>query len=143
MVQFGAGPKLAAQCPPRVPVPDGWRAWTDADGPVPDDLLTRSKALIDDLSVPLGTTESYPLPGVTTLVRVEPSLWGRANGTLVQGCFRATGLYLPAKAPLVPTVAKKEERISRTTKIIAGLTVVSLTVGIVATIVSLRKRKKT
>lgn len=143
MAEFGAGPELAAQCPPRVPIPDGWRAWTDADGPVPDALLQRSKALIDDAAIPLGTTESYPLPGVTTLMRIEPSLWGRVgNGDLVQGCFRSAGIYLPANSALVKSITEKKEGISPTTKLIGGLTVVSLTVGIIATVATLRKRKK-
>ena len=109
---------------------------------MPDDLLARSQALVADTAIPLGTTESYPLPGVTTLMRVEPSLWGRSNGDVVQGCFRSTGIYLPSKAPLVKSTEEKKEGISPTTKLIGGLTVVSLTVGIIATVASLRKRKK-
>ena len=138
MAEFGAGPELAAQCP-RVPVPDGWRAWGDADGPIPDALAKRSKSLVDDQAVPLGVTESYPLPGVTTLIRVEPHTWGRdAAGDLVQGCFRAVGIYLPSGAPAAESITAP---ISPTTKIIGGLTALSLTVGIVATVVSLKKRK--
>ena len=138
MAEFGAGPELAAQCP-RVPAPDGWRPWTDADGPMPDVLTKRSKSLVDDQSVPLGTTESYPLPGVTTLMRVEPHMWGRdAAGNLVQGCFRATGIYLPSGAP--PAESITAPSMSRTTKIIGGLTMVSLSVGIIATVAALRKK---
>ena len=71
MVQFGAGSALAAQCPV-VPTPDGWKPWfLDTDGPVPEALLARAVALAADQSIPLGTTESFPLPGVTTLIRVE------------------------------------------------------------------------
>ena len=139
MAQFGAGPELAAQCP-RVPAPDGWRAWQDADGPMPDVLAKRSKGLVDDQSVPLGTTESYPLPGVTTLIRVEPHMWSRdESGSLIQGCFRSAGIYLPSGAPSAESITAP---MSSTTKLIGGLTVVSLTVGIVATAVSLRKRGK-
>ena len=138
MAQFGPGPELAAQCP-RVPAPDGWRPWIDADGPMPDVLAKRSKSLVDDQSVPLGTTESYPLPGVTTLIRLEPHLWSRdETGNLIQGCFRAAGIYLPSAAPSAETITAP---MSGTTKLIGGLTVVSLSVGIIATAVALRKRK--
>ena len=107
---------------------------------MPDVLAKRSKSLLDDQSVPLGTTESYPLPGVTTLIRVEPHMWGRdEGGNLIQGCFRAAGIYLPSGAPLAESITAPT--MSRTTKIIGGLTMVSLTVGIIATAVSLRKRK--
>lgn len=137
-MQFGQGPELAAQCP-QVPVPDGWRAWTDADGPMPDVLANRSKALVEDQAVPLGTTESYPLPGVTTLIRIEPHMWGRdASGNLVEGCFRGIGIYLPSGASIE---AAKGEEISTTAKVIGGLTVVSLSVGIIATIASFKRRK--
>ena len=141
MTQFGTGPALAAQCP-QVPPPDGWRAWTDADGPVPDALAKRAAALAADPSVPLGTTESYPLPGVTTLIRVEPRVWTRdPQGNLVEGCFKAGGAYLPISAPpaagavAVPTT-------DTLTKTIAVLTAVSLAVGTVATVATLRGSKK-
>jgi hypothetical protein len=104
--------------------------------------LQRSKALVDDPAIPLGTTESYPLPGVTTLMRVEPSLWGRVGSDLVQGCFRSAAIYVPAQSALVKSIEEKKEGISQTTKLIGGLTIVSLTVGIIATVTSLRKRKK-
>lgn len=126
MAQFGAGPELAAQCP-LVPAPEGWRAWIDADGPIPEALAKRARALVDDTSIPLGTTESYPIPGVTTLIRLEPRVWARdAHGDLIQGCFRSSVVYLPTVE--APT------GLSRTEKIIGGLTVVSLAVGIVATL---------
>ncbi len=129
MAQFGAGPELAAQCP-RVPPPDGWRAWTDADGPVPDALLKRAQAMVTDQSLPLGSTESYPLPGVTTLIRVEPRSWGRNDkGDLVQGCFRAGGIFLPVAAPegagaVTPPGPSKLDRT------VGILTAISLVVGI-------------
>ena len=96
MTQFGAGTQLAAQCQ-QAPTPDGWREWlTDSDGPVPDALAARATAIAADQTVPLGTTESYPLPGVTTMIRVEPRVWGKdASGAPVQGCFRSSIVYLP------------------------------------------------
>lgn len=132
MAQFGVGPEFAAQCP-RLPTPNGWRPWNDSDGPIPDGLVNRSKALVDDTLVSLGATESYPIPGVTALILIEPRQWGRdASGNLVQGCFRSGGIYLPSGTPPAETITPPEE--SRTNKIIAGLTVVSLAVGIGATL---------
>jgi hypothetical protein len=131
-MQFGIGPELAAQCT-RVTVPDGWRAWTDAEGPVPDGLAKRAAALAADTNISLGATESYPLPGVTTLIRVEPRAWGRdEKGDLVQGCFRSSGIYLPDDAPegagiTPPTTSKLD-------KAVGVFTVVSLVVGTVATL---------
>jgi hypothetical protein len=133
MAQFGAGLELAAQCP-RVGTPDGWRAWlSESDGPIPDALAKRAQALVDDAAVPLGVTESYPLPGVTTLIRVEPRVWGRdEKGDLVQGCFRAGGVYLPSGSPPAETITSPE--VSTTSKIIGALTIASLAVGTVATL---------
>lgn len=135
MAQFGAGPALAAQCP-RVPAPEGWRSWTDADGPLPGALAQRAQAMADDQSVPLGTTESYPLPGVSTLIRVEPRAWGRdAQGELVPGCFRAGGVYLPSGAPSASeTIVPPESKVS---KAVGVLTLLSLAVGTVATLNSM------
>ena len=133
MAQFGPGSQLAAQCP-QVPMPSGWRAWTDADGPVPDALMARAKAIVQDPSVPLGVTESFPLPGVTTLLRVEPRAFDRdAQGNLMEGCFRVTGIYLPvATAAAAGVVAPSDS--GGLTKTVAVLTAASLTVGIVASL---------
>jgi hypothetical protein len=139
MAQYGPGTDLAAQCPV-VPNPEGWKIWTDADGPVPDALARRAAAVVSDQSVPLGTTESYPLPGVTALIRVEPRAWGRdASGALVQGCFRSAGVYLPSAAPPgAGAVAPPTDGVSRA---VGVLTAVSLAVGTVATIATLKGGK--
>ena len=133
MAQFGAGSELAAQCP-QPPIPDGWRAWIpETDGPVPDALSKRAQAIVDDQSVLLGATESYPLPGVTALIRVEPRVWGRdASGALVEGCFRAGGIFLPIGSPSSAGITAPTE--SGTSKLIGVLTVASLTVGTIATV---------
>lgn len=131
MAQFGPGSELAAQCP-RVSIPDGWRAWTDADGPVPDVLAKRAEAFVGDTSIPLGATESYPLPGVTALIRTEPRAWGRdAQGNLVEGCFRAAGIYLPDASPAGAGITPAESGWSKAATV---LTVASLAVGIGATL---------
>jgi hypothetical protein len=134
MAQFGADPALAAHCP-TAPAPDGWREWTDAQGPIPDALLKRAQALVDDSTVPLGATESYPIPGVTTLIRVEPRVWSRdAQGNLQQGCFRSAGVYLPDAPAVTPPTA------DGTSKLVGWLTAASLAVGTVATIVTMRRK---
>jgi hypothetical protein len=139
MTQFGAGPQLAAQCP-SVPPPDGWRAWVDADGPVPDALAARASALTADPTVPLGATESYPLPGVTTLLRVEPHAWGRdPQGNLTQGCFRATGVYLPSGSAAGAGVTAPTDGWAKPVEV---LTAVSLAVGTAATLAAWKGGKK-
>ena len=131
-MNFGPGSQLAAQCP-RVPDPDGWRPWTDADGPIPDALAKRVQALTDDQTVPVGSTEGYPLPGVTVLIRVEPHVWSRdAQGNLLEGCYRSSGLYLPL--PLAPVVTPTDTGSSGLAKATAVLMAASLAVGIAATV---------
>lgn len=125
MAQFGAGTELAAQCP-RLEPPHGWRAWGAGDGPIPENVVQRALALSNDISVPLGTTESYPLPGVTALIRVEPHMWQASTGN--QGCYHAAAVYLPHNA-----VAESSNADSLA-KTIALLTAASLFVGIVATL---------
>ena len=137
-MQFGSDAKLAAQCA-QVPTPDGWRPWADLDGAVPDALAKRRDALAADQGVPLGATESYPLPGVVTLIRVEPRIWGKDDkGNVVQGCFRSAVVYLPYATASGAGVTAPS-RMSGWQKAATVLTVASLSVGTVATIVSLRK----
>jgi hypothetical protein len=141
MPQFGAGPALAAQCQVP-PTPDGWRLWTDQDGLKPDVLAKRAQAMADDQNIPLGTTESYPLPGVTVLIRVEPHIWSRdAQNNFVQGCFRAAGIYLPILAPTGAGLNPPAATDSTLTYVVTALTAVSLTVGSIATLASLRSKK--
>jgi hypothetical protein len=97
-------------------------------------LAQRAKAVIDDPAVPLGATESFPLPGVTTLIRIEPRVWGRdEKGDLVQGCFRAAGIYIPAGAPEGAGITPPSSK-SGWDRAIAVLTVASLAVGTAATL---------
>lgn len=141
MTQYGAGSALAAQCP-RVTTPEGWRPWLeDADGPIPDSLSKRAQALSIDGSVSLGSTESYPLPGVTVLIRVEPRAWGRDNqGNLVEGCFRVGGIYLPTMATPTGAITPPSGGNDKLTKAVGILTATSLAVGTVATIVTIRSK---
>ena len=88
-----------------------------------------------DDSVALGSTESYPLPGVTALIRTEPHGWGRDDkGALVQGCFRTGAIYLPTGTlPATAAVTPPDTGIN---KAIGWLTAGSLVIGIGATLAS-------
>jgi hypothetical protein len=132
MTIYGPGSELAAQCP-RVDAPNGWRPWfPDEDGPVPDALAKRAEAVAADQTVPLGATESFPLPGVVALIRAEPRVWGHGDqGALVQGCFRVGGIYLPADAAPGAGVTPPADPVS---KAVLWLTAASLVVGTVATL---------
>lgn len=112
--------------------------WVDSDGPIPEALAQRARAIADDPAAPLGTTEGYPLPGVMTLIRVEPHTWSRdAQGNLVSGCFRASGIYLPANAVAVAVSPPSSDKLS---KAVGVFTVVSLVIGTAATIATWGKR---
>lgn len=88
--------------------------------------------------MPLGATESYPLPGVTTLIRIEPRVWGRdEKNDLVQGCFRSAGIYLPGGTSEGAGIAPPSS--SGLDRTIGVLTVISLAVGTAATLVHWRR----
>ena len=110
------------------------------DGEVPTSLAQRAQAIAADQSLPLGTTDSYPLPGVTTLIRGEPRVWGRdAQGPLVEGCFRVGAVFLPGEAPAAAAIVSSA---TATEKIVGVLTAVSLAVGTFATIITIRRRRR-
>jgi hypothetical protein len=101
--------------------------------------VQRAQALVNDQGAQLGSTESFPLPGVTTLLRLEPRVWGRdEKGALVQGCFRSGGIYLPVGAPpgAGAVVPPSTDKLSKT---IGVLTVMSLAVGTAATLINWSK----
>ena len=84
--------------------------------------------------MPIGATESYPLPGVTVLLRVETRAWGRDDqGNLTQGCFRVAGVYLPEVSVVSPEV-------DGWTRAAGILTVVSLAVGTIVTLTTWGKK---
>jgi hypothetical protein len=141
MAQFGAGPELAAQCPTAPPL-SGWRPWSDADGPIPNDLTSRAQALTDDAATPLGTVANYPLPGVTALIRVEPRVWARdAQGGFTQGCFRTTGVYLPTSAvPVASEDVTPPTSTDKLSKWVGIFTIASLAVGTAATLAAWSRR---
>lgn len=95
--------------------------------------MQRAQALAADATVPLGATESFPLPGVTALLRVEARAWLRgADGSLAEGCFRVGGVYLPAETPATAPARRRGD--GGWTRTVAILTAVSLGVGLLATL---------
>ena len=93
--------------------------------------------------MPLGTTESYPLPGVTTLIRVEPRAWVRdAQDNLIQGCFRAGGVYLPVAAPPAAAITPPaSDSGGGWNTAVTVLTAASLAVGTAATLAAWGKKQ--
>ena len=119
--------------------PPLWRPWApELDGPIPPTLLARA----NDLAVlPAGTTESFPLPGVTALIRAEPSVWGRdEKGDLVPGCFQVGAVYLPTAHETI--VAPTKGGLTKLEIAVGALTIVSLTVGTIATIAAWKKKRR-
>lgn len=59
----------------------------------------------------------------------------------MEGCFRATGVYLPAETTPVNQVIPPSTDSSGLAKVIGVLTVLSLVVGTVATVASWQSKK--
>lgn len=100
------------------------------------------QARADEIAkAPLGTTESFPLPGVTVLIRSEPRVWERsAAGELVQGCFPAGAVYVPTAHETV--IAPEKGGLSRLEITVGVLTIVSLAVGTAATLAAWKKKRQ-
>lgn len=105
---------------------------------MPPDLLERSRQVAES---PIGTTESFPIPGVTTLIRSEPHVWGYDDsGALVKGCFQSGGVYVPTGHETV--IAPERSGPSRLEITVGVLTVLSLAVGTAATLSAWKKKKR-
>lgn len=102
-ILYGTGPTFKSQCP-KSALPAGWRYWSDTlDGTIPPEIVARAKVLSDDMGLPLGMTESYPLNGTTVLLVVEPHPWSRnSKGETIEGCFHAVGAFVPAHEKCAP-----------------------------------------
>jgi len=73
---------------------------------------------------------------------VEPHTWNRdADGSLVEGCFRSSAVYLPMGTPAANTIAAPSES-SGLSKAIAILTAISLAVGTVATVATWKNKRR-
>lgn len=91
--------------------------------------------MVANQSLPLGSTESFALPGITALLRVETHPWARGDdGQHVQGCFRVADVYLPADEPHRESVVAPAQSVDGLAKTIGVLTVVSLVVGTATTL---------
>jgi hypothetical protein len=152
-VLYGTGPTFKAQCPRSV-IPSGFRYWNDVtDGPIPSELVARARLLSDDLGLPLGTTESYPLNGTTALLVVEPHPYTHNNkGETVEGCFHSAGVYVPAheKCPdgqlwyegIQQCVTPKAETTAGSSKLVSFLFLASLITGLAINIPALIRGHK-
>jgi len=152
-VLYGVGPTFKSQCPRGV-IPAGFRYWNDVtDGPIPRELLARATALSNDMGLPLGTTESYPLNGTTALLVVEPHPWTHNDrGETVEGCFHAAGVYVPAheKCPegqvwyegIMQCVTPKAETSAASSKFVGFLFITSLLVGLAINVPALIRGHK-
>jgi hypothetical protein len=127
-VQYGVGPSFAAQCPPTPAPPTGYRVWTPHDGPVPASVIEVAKRLAYDMSKPLGTSESVPIPGMTVIVRLDPHTWTTGpGGQHLAGCFHGATVYLPDHHILPPSTP------SRGARVVEGLSLLSIIGGLALT----------
>ncbi|MFZ1005936.1 MAG: hypothetical protein WAN65_03810, partial [Candidatus Sulfotelmatobacter sp.] len=77
------------------------------------------------------------------LIRVEPRVWGHdAQGNSIQGCFRAVGAYRPSDETPTPGAVTPPVPDSSLNRTVGIFTVVSLAVGTIATVVSMKRDKK-
>lgn len=104
---------------------------------MPPALRDRANVLA---SSPLGTTENFPIPGVTAMIRSEPRTWAHdSSGGLIQGCFQAGAVYVPAghETVIAPVASGGLSRLEIT---VGVLTIASLAVGTAATIATWKKK---
>jgi len=104
--QYGSGASFQAQCPAFPPAPNGYVAWdTNVNGPIPSDVQAHAKTLANDMSKPLGYSDTIYSSGVPIVVRVDAHTWTTdASGNVVEGCFHGADVFVPVpgSSPATP-----------------------------------------
>jgi len=104
---FGAGTQYQAACPPFPPAPAGYVAWnTGVNGAVPAEVVAAATALANDMTKPLGFTQTVYSGGVPLLLRVDPHTWTLdAQGNASPGCYHGVDVWIPAPTTAPPATA--------------------------------------
>ena len=138
-VQYGTGPSFQSQCPVFPPPPAGYTAWdVDLNGPVPPEVQAHAVALSNDMTKPLGYTDTVYSGGVPLLVRVDAHPWTTdKSGNIVLGCFHGAEIWIPTSVA--------QATVQPPTQTGGGLLVASLVLGTIVsglTIYDFVKRRK-
>lgn len=133
-VQYGTGASYQASCPPFPAPPAGYNAWSAyTNGPIPSDIQAKATALSNDMTKPLGYTETVYAGGVPLLLRVDPHTWTTdAQGNAVAGCLHGVGVYVPSPSSLPPAGATQSGQTTSNT-----LLVISIGLGAVVSALSI------
>jgi hypothetical protein len=95
---YGTGASFQQQCPAFPPGPPGYIPWdTSRNGPIPAEIVAHAKTLADDMSKPLGYSDTVYSGGVPIIVRVDAHTWTTdASGNAVEGCFHGADVWVPS-----------------------------------------------
>ena len=127
---YGTGTPLQNACPPFPPAPLGYVAWdTNVNGAIPAAVQAAATALANDLTKPLGYTQTVYSGGVPLLVRVDAHTWtSDTAGNPVGGCFHGADVFVPT--PTVITSQPSGENSN-------GLIIASIALGAVVSVLTI------
>jgi len=134
--QYGAGQNYQAGCPAFPAAPAGYVAWSTAvNGAVPTNVQQRASQLANDMTKPLGYTETIYSGGVPLLLRVDPHTWSSdSSGNSIAGCFHGVDVWVPSATPTTPATPASESSFGGTA---ATLFALSLGLGAVVSAISI------
>ena len=131
--QYGTGTSFQSACPPFPPGPTGYVAWSiPVNGPIPANIQARATALANDLTKPLGYSETIYSGGVPIIVRVDAHSWTTdATGNVVAACTHGADVWVPAIGVTIP--APVPAQASSSNKFLA----ISIGIGAIASALSI------
>lgn len=96
-VQYGTGTSYQAACPAFPPAPAGYGFWnSNINGSIPSAVQARAITLSNDMTKPLGYTETIYSGGVPLLLRVDAHTWTTdSTGAEVGGCYHGCEVLIP------------------------------------------------
>lgn len=110
--QYGTGASFQSACPPFPAAPTGYVAWNvNVNGAIPSDVQARATALANDLTKPLGYSETIYSGGVPLILRVDAHSWTTdASGNVIAACTHGADVWIPSFGTTTPVPASSSSQ---------------------------------
>ena len=123
--EYGIGDTYQAQCPGFPPAPVGYTSWNTAvNGSIPAPVQALATALANDMTKPLGYTQTIFSGGVPLIVRVDAHTWTtNTSGAEVGGCLHGADVFVPiiGAQPVAPSSSSTSNTLLAVSILLGGV----------------------